>query len=334
MLRFTVRRLLQAIPTLFVLSVLVFAWLRLLPGGPATALLGDKATPEKVAAMNAVLGLDDPIVVQYFRFLGRVLTGDFGASLITGDPVMTEVARAFPATLELSVAAMFLAVLFGIPMGYLAARFRGRFLDNATVVTTLVGVAVPVFFLGFLLKYVFTQEIALLPPSGRQDVLIDATRVTGIATLDGLLTGEFDATWDAILHLILPSIALASIPFAVIVRITRASVLDVQGEDFVRTADSKGLTTPVVRRRHVLRNALLPVSTTIGLQTGLLMSGAVLTEKVFAWGGLGTLLEQAIQQRDYPRLQGLILLFATVFVLVNLLVDISYAIIDPRVRVR
>lgn len=334
MLRFTVRRLLQAVPTLFVLSILVFAWLRLLPGGPATALLGDKATPERVAAMNEVLGLDDPIYVQYFGFLGRILSGDFGSSLITGDPVMEEVSWAFPATLELSVAAMFLAVLFGIPMGYIAARFRGRFLDNATVVTTLVGVAVPVFFLGFLLKYIFTQEMSLLPPSGRQDVLIDATRVTGIATLDGLLTGEFDATWDAMLHLILPAVALASIPFAVIVRITRASVLDVQGEDFVRTANSKGLTTQIVRKRHVLRNALLPVSTTIGLQTGLLMSGAVLTEKVFAWGGLGTLLEQAIQQRDYPRLQGLILLFATVFVLVNLLVDISYAIIDPRVRVR
>ncbi|MBB3050096.1 peptide/nickel transport system permease protein [Prauserella isguenensis] len=334
MLRFTVRRLLQAVPTLFVLSILVFAWLRLLPGGPATALLGDKATPERVAAMNEVLGLDDPIFVQYFRFLGRILSGDFGNSLITGDPVMEEVGWAFPATLELSVAAMFLAVLFGIPMGYIAARFRGRFLDNATVVTTLVGVAVPVFFLGFLLKYIFTQEMSLLPPSGRQDVLIDATRVTGIATFDGLLTGEFDATWDAMLHLILPAVALASIPFAVIVRITRASVLDVQGEDFVRTANSKGLTTQIVRKRHVLRNALLPVSTTIGLQTGLLMSGAVLTEKVFAWGGLGTLLEQAIQQRDYPRLQGLILLFAVVFVLVNLLVDISYAIIDPRVRVR
>ncbi|OLT45389.1 peptide ABC transporter permease [Saccharomonospora sp. CUA-673] len=334
MLRFTVRRLLQAIPTLFVLSVLVFAWLRMLPGGPASALLGDRATPERIAQLNAVLGLDDPIFVQYFRFLGRVLTGDFGNSLITSEPVMQEIARAFPATLELSAAAMFLAVLFGIPMGYVAARFRGRFLDNATVITTLVGVAVPVFFLGFLLKYVFAQELGVLPPSGRQDVLIDATRVTGIATLDGMLTGEFDATWDAILHLILPSVALASIPFAVIVRITRASVLDVQSEDFVRTADSKGLTTKVVRKRHVLRNALLPVSTTIGLQTGLLMSGAVLTEKVFAWGGLGTLLEQAIQQRDYPRLQGLILLFAGVFVLVNLLVDISYAIIDPRVRVR
>ena len=334
MLRFVIRRLLQAVPTLLVLSVLVFAWLRLLPGGPATALLGDKATPEKIASLNSVLGLDQPIFVQYFKFLGRVLTGDFGASLISGDNVLTEIGRAFPATVELALAALVLAVGFGIPMGYLAARYRGRFLDNATVLTTLVGVAVPVFFFGVLLKYVFAQKLGLLPPSGRQDVTIDATHITGFFTLDGLLTGELDATWDAIKHLILPAIALASIPFAVIVRITRASVLDVQQEDFVRTAESKGLTTATIRQRHVLRNALLPVSTTIGLQTGLLLAGAVLTEKVFNWNGLGALLAQGIERRDYPRLQALLLLAAAVYVIVNLLVDISYAIIDPRVRVR
>ncbi|NIH86671.1 peptide/nickel transport system permease protein [Amycolatopsis granulosa] len=329
-----IRRLLQAIPTLLVLSVLVFAWLRLLPGGPATALLGDKATPEKVAAMNNVLGLDQPIPVQYVKFLGRILTGDFGASLVSGDSVLAEIGRAFPATVELALAALVLAVGFGIPMGYLAARYRGRFLDHATVLTTLVGVAVPVFFFGVLLKYVFAQKLGVLPPSGRQDVTIDATHVTGLFTLDGLLTGELDATWDAIKHLILPAVALASIPFAVIVRITRASVLDVQQEDFVRTAESKGLTTATIRQRHVLRNALLPVSTTIGLQTGLLLAGAVLTEKVFNWNGLGALLAEGIERRDYPRLQALLLLAATVYVLVNLLVDISYAIIDPRVRVR
>ncbi|MEU0463290.1 ABC transporter permease [Amycolatopsis sp. NPDC006131] len=334
MLRFLTRRLLQAIPTLLVLSILVFAWLRLLPGGPATALLGDKATPEKVASLNSVLGLDQPIFVQYFKFLGRVVTGDFGSSLISGDTVLAEIGRAFPATIELALAALVLAVGFGIPMGYLAARYRGRFLDNATVLTTLVGVAVPVFFFGVLLKYVFAQKLGILPPSGRQDVTIDATHITGFFTLDGLLTGELDATWDAIKHLILPSIALASIPFAVIVRITRASVLDVQQEDFVRTAESKGLTTTTIRQRHVLRNALLPVSTTIGLQTGLLLAGAVLTEKVFNWNGLGSLLAQGIERRDYPRLQALLLLAALVYVVVNILVDISYAIIDPRVRVR
>ncbi|MFD2417643.1 ABC transporter permease [Amycolatopsis pigmentata] len=334
MLRFIVRRLLQAIPTLLVLSMLVFTWLRVLPGGPATALLGDKATPQKVADMNRILGLDQPVFVQYFKFLGRLFTGDFGSSLASGDPVLAEIGRRFPATIELAVCALLIAVVFGIPMGYLAARYRGRFLDNATVMTTLVGVAVPVFFLGVLLKYIFAQKLGILPPSGRQDVTLDATHITGFFTLDGLLTGELDATWDAIKHLILPSIALASIPFAVIVRITRASVLDIQGEDFVRTAESKGLTTPVIRRRHILRNALLPVATTIGLQTGLLLAGAVLTETVFNWQGVGSLLSEGIARRDYPRLQALLLLAAGVYVIVNLLVDVSYAIIDPRVRVR
>jgi peptide/nickel transport system permease protein len=334
MLRFIIRRLLQAIPTLLVLSILVFAWLRLLPGGPAGALLGDKATPENVAAMNRILGLDQPIFVQYFKFLGRVLTGDFGNSLTSGDSVLSEIATRFPATIELSVCALILALVFGIPLGYVAARFHGRLLDNATVMTTLIGVAVPVFFLGILLKYVFAQKLGILPPSGRQDVTIDATHVTGFFVLDGLLTGEFDASWDAIRHLILPSIALASIPFAVIVRITRASVLDVQQEDFVRTAESKGLTAPTIRQRHILRNALLPVSTTIGLQAGLMLAGAVLTETVFNWQGLGSLLSQGIETRDYPRLQALLLLAALVYVVINLLVDVSYAIIDPRVRVR
>jgi peptide/nickel transport system permease protein len=206
--------------------------------------------------------------------------------------------------------------------------------DNVTVLGTLLGVAVPVFFLGYLLKYFFAVQWALLPPSGRQSVGVDATRVTGLAVLDGLLTGEFDASWNAIQHLILPALALGTIPLAVVVRITRASVLDVLDEDYVRTAEAKGLHASTIRRRHVLRNALLPVSTTVGLQTGLLLSGAVLTEKVFAWNGLGSLLAQGIERKDYPRLQALILLIAVVYVVINLLVDLSYAVIDPRVRVR
>jgi peptide/nickel transport system permease protein len=334
MLRFVVRRLLQAVPTLLVLSILLFAWLRSLPGGPATAMLGDKATPARIAQLNQILGLDQPIYLQYLRFLGRVLTGNFGNSLVSADPVTAEIGRAFPATIELAVVALLFAVVLGIPLGYLAARFRGRFLDNVTVVGSLVGVAVPVFFLGYLLKYVFANSLGWLPPSGRQAVDIDATHVTGFFVLDGMLTGEWDAAWDALRHLVLPGLALATIPLAVIVRITRASVLDVLNEDYVRTANAKGLAPSTVRGRHVLRNALLPVSTTIGLQTGLLLAGAVLTEKVFAWGGLGSLLAEGIERRDYPRLQALILLAAFVYVVVNLLVDVSYAIIDPRVRVR
>ena len=332
MLRFVVRRLLQVVPTLLLLSVLVFAWLRALPGGPAAALLGDKATPEKIASLNHVLGLDQPVWVQYLRFLGRAVTGDFGSSLITGDPVMTEIGRALPATVELSVMALFIAVAAGVPLGYLAATQRGRPLDSATIIASLVGVAVPVFFLGYLLKAVFAVKLGWLPPSGRQSVGLDATRVTGFAVLDGLLTREFDASWDALAHLVLPAVTVATIPLAVIVRITRASVLDVLGSDFVRTARAKGLAPVTIRGRHVLRNALLPVSTVIGLQTGLLLAGAVLTETVYVWGGLGTLLSEGIYRHDYPRLQALLLLGALVYVVVNLLVDVSYAIIDPRVR--
>ncbi len=332
MLRFVLRRLLQVIPTLLLLSLLVFAWLRSLPGGPASAFLGDRATPERIAELNRVLGLDQPIFVQYGRFLGRTLSGDFGVSTITGQPVLAEIGRALPATVELSVAALLIAVLLGIPLGYLAASRRGRPLDVATIIGTLVGVAVPVFFLGYLLKAFFAVELGWFPPSGRQAVGIDATNVTGFVVLDGVLTREWDASWDAIRHLVLPAVTLATIPLAVIVRITRASVLDVMGSDFVRTANSKGLAPGTVRGRHVLRNALLPVSTTIGLQVGLLLAGAVLTEKVFVWGGIGTLLADAITLKDYPRLQALLLLGALVYVLVNLLVDLSYAIIDPRVR--
>ena len=334
MLRFVVRRLVQVVPTLLILSVLLFAWLRSLPGGPAGALLGDKATPEGIAALNRTLGLDQPIPIQYLRYLGRALSGDFGASLISGDPVLAEIARALPATIELSVTALLIAVLAGIPLGYLAARYRGRPWDNVTILGTLVGVAVPVFFLGYVFKQIFAVELGLFPPSGRLAVDLDATRVTGFAILDGLLTREFDASADAVAHLVLPAIALATIPLAVIVRITRASVLDVLDSDFVRTANAKGLAPGTVRGRHVLRNALLPVSTTIGLQTGLLLAGAVLTEKVFNWGGLGTLIAEGIERRDYPRLQAIVLLGALIYVMVNLLVDLSYALIDPRVRLR
>ncbi|WP_409495289.1 ABC transporter permease [Amycolatopsis sp. cmx-11-12] len=333
MLRFLVRRLLQAIPTLLILSILIFAWLRSLPGGPAGALLGDKATPEKIADLNKLLGLDDPIFVQYFKFLGRAITGDFGNSLVSAQPVMSEIGNFLPATLELGFCAMLIAVGLGIPFGYLAARFHGGAVDNVIIVLSLIGVAVPVFFLGYMMQDALAAPLGL-PSQGRQMAGLDATTVTGFAVLDGIITQEWDAAWDAITHLILPAFALATIPLAVIVRITRASVLDVLNEDFIRTANSKGLTQPVVRRRHVLRNGLLPVVTVIGLQTGALLGGAVLTERVFNFRGLGFLLAEGIERRDYPRLQALLLFGALVYVLVNMLVDVSYGLIDPRVRVR
>jgi peptide/nickel transport system permease protein len=319
---------------LLVLSFLLFLWLRALPGGTVSAMLGERATPARRAALEAALGLDQPMLVQYFRFMQRALRGEFGAStaVLPGEDAFDVFLTRLPATIELSFFALLLAVAFGIPLGYFAARRHGSALDNGSVLLSLVGVAVPVFFTAFMLKYFFAVRWNLLPVSGRQDVGLDATRVTGFFVLDGILTREWDAAWDAMLHLILPSVALATIPFAVIFRITRASVLDTLDADFVRTAESKGLTAQVVRSRHVMRNAMLPVVTTVGLQVGLLLSGAVLTETVFSFGGIGQALYESFTQKDYAVLQVLILAAATIFVVVNLLVDISYALIDPRVR--
>ncbi len=334
MLNYTVRRLAQLLLVVAALSVLLFAWLRSLPGGPVSALLGDRATAETRRQLEIALGLDQPIYVQYVRFLGRAVTGDFGVStgVQPGDTALSIFVQRFPATVELAILALLLAVAAGIPLGYLAARRRGGWLDNAGVAGSLVGVAVPVFFLAFLLKFVFAVQLGWLPTSGRQTAGIDATRVTGFFVLDGMLTREWDAARDALQHLVLPALALSSIPFAVVFRITRGAVLDVLDEDYVRTAYAKGLTDRVIRGRHVLRNAMLPVVTTIGLQTGALLSGAVLTERVFALQGVGQALARGFELRDYAVLQIVIIAAAIVYVFVNLLVDLSYAVIDPRVR--
>ncbi|WP_344049816.1 ABC transporter permease [Streptomyces thermoalcalitolerans] len=333
MLRLVVRRLLQLIPTLLGLSVLLFLWLNRLPGGPASAILGEKATEAEVARINRALGLDQPVYVQYWRFLKRITELDLGTSTQTGQPVWDEFVLRFPATVELSLSAMFLAVAVGVPLGYFAARNRGGWLDVTAVSGSLVGICIPVFFLALILKGIFAVQLGIFPSYGRQETGINATEVTGLAVLDGILTGEFDASWDAIMHLVLPAVALSSIPLAVIVRMTRASVLEVQDEDYVRTAEAKGLKRSVVRTRHVLRNAMLPVVTTVGLLTGSLLSGAVLTESVFSFGGIGSFIRTAIDARDYPVLVGFIMFIAMVYVLINLLVDLAYSLIDPRVRV-
>lgn len=336
MVRFVVRRLLQMCVVVLVLSMLVFAWLRSLPGGPVSAILGERQTPERRAALEAALGLDQPLPVQYLKFLERALQGNFGVStrVLPGEDALQIFLDRLPATVELSFLAMVLAVALGIPLGYVAARRHGSTADTSAVIFSLVGVAVPVFFTAFLLKYFFAVEWNLLPVSGRQSTGLDATRVTGMFVLDGILTREWDASWDALKHLVLPAAALATIPFAVIFRITRASVLDVLDEDYVRTAEAKGLTAKVIRGRHVLRNAMLPVVTTIGLQVGGLLSGAVLTETVFSYRGVGEALATAFREKDYPVLQVLIMAAAVIYVLVNLLVDIAYAVIDPRIRTR
>ncbi|ADD45773.1 ABC transporter permease [Stackebrandtia nassauensis] len=334
MLRFIVRRLLQLIPTLIGLSLLLFIWLRSLPGGPEAALLGDRATPERMAAIREQLGLNDSIWVQYGRFVKKLVQLDFGNSLQRGAGSVTEeFFRRFPATVELALTAMLIAIVVGIPLGYLAARRRGGFLDFGAVAGSLLGICVPVFFLGFLLKVFFAENLQMFPSAGRLTAGLEYNDITGLLVFDSLITGDFMVLSDALAHLILPGLTLASIPLAIIVRMTRASVLEVLGEDYVRTAESKGLKAKTIRTRHVLRNAMLPVVTTIGLLTGGLLSGAVLTETVFAFGGIGKFTADAIAARDYPTLNGFIMFIAVIYVLINLLVDVAYSVLDPRVRV-
>lgn len=334
MLRFVVRRLLLLVPILLGLSILLFLWIRALPGGPAQSLLGERATPEAIEQIERVYGLDRPIHEQYLKYLENlVVNRDLGTSISSRRAVTEEIGRRFPATIELALAAMVFAIVLGIPLGFFAAKRYGSVFDHASLVTSLIGISIPVFFLAILLKYLFAVKLGWLPTIGRQDVLISADHPTGFYVLDGIVTLNFEAAWDAALHLILPAIALGSIPLAIVARITRAAVLDVQNEDYVRTARAKGVAPRIVDERHIFRNAMLPIVTIIGLQAGLLLSGAILTETVFAIPGMGTWLAEAIKDRDYPVLQGGILFVAVVFVLVNLLVDISYAFLDPRIRV-
>lgn len=332
MLRFALRRLLLLVPVLVGLSILVFVFVRALPGGPASALLGDRITAERVQQINTAYGLDRPVLQQYGSYVGQVAQLKFGDSIVTRRPVIDEIRIRFPATVELAGAALLFAIAVGIPLGFVAGRRPGSAVDAGSTVGSLLGVAIPVFVLGYLLKYLFAVKLGLLPTLGRQDVTIITRHPTGFYVLDGIVTGDGAAAWDALKHLVLPAIALGSIPLAIITRITRASVQEVSNEDYVRTAEAKGMTRAVVTRRHVLRNAMLPIATVIGLQAGLLLSGAILTERVFVWGGLGSFMAQAVFERDYPVLQGGILFIAVIFVLVNLLVDLSYGLLDPRVR--
>jgi peptide/nickel transport system permease protein len=333
MLRFVVRRLLLLVPILVGLSILVFLWIRALPASPAVSLLGERATPETIRQIERQYGLDKPIYIQYWRYVETVARGDLGTTIRSRRPVTDELRERFPATIELTIAALLFATLLGIPLGFVAAKRYGTSVDHASLVLSLLGISIPVFFLAILLKYIFAVQLGWLPTVGRISVLINIDHPTNFYLLDALLAGDLEAFWDVLKHLILPAIALGSIPLAVTARITRAAVLDVQNEDYIRTARAKGLSPRIVDSRHIFRNALLPIVTIVGLQAGLLLSGAVLTETVFAFPGMGTWLVEAIRQRDFPVLQGGILFVSLVFVLVNLVVDISYALINPRIRV-
>jgi peptide/nickel transport system permease protein len=334
MLTYITRRLISLVPVLIGLSLIVFAFVRALPGGPVEALLGERATAASRAQLERQLGLDQPLYIQYIRYLRTVAHGDLGVSVRSRRPVLDELKQRFPATVELSCAAMAFAVGAGIPLGFAAAkRYQGLF-DHSSLIASLIGISFPVFFLALMLKYVFAVKLGWLPSLGRLDVTRSLAHPTNFYLLDALLASDADAFADALRHLVLPAIALGTIPLAIIARITRAATLDVLNEDYVRTARAKGLTSLVVDRRHILANALLPIVTVIGLQAGLLLTGAVLTEAVFAWPGVGSWILDAIRFRDYGVLQAGILFFVAVVVLVNLLVDLSYALLNPRIRYR
>lgn len=332
MLKYVVRRLLAAIPVLFGLSVVVFAFVHLLPGDPVAALLGQHATPELREQIRAQMGLDKPLYEQYFIYLGQLAQGDLGKSVINNRPVIDELVRRFPATVELTAAALLFAIGLGIPLGRLAARFPQRWPDGVVTFISLLGISIPIFVLGYTLQYFFGAQLQWLPATGRINPRLGIDVVTNLMLVDTLLVGRLEAFADALLHLILPAIALGSIPLAIITRITRASVLDVSNEDYVRTARAKGLAERRVDSRHVMRNAWLPVVTVIGLQVGGLLAGAVITETVFSWSGVGSYIVNAIQDHDYLVVQSTILVFALIFLVVNLGVDIAYAFLNPRIR--
>jgi peptide/nickel transport system permease protein len=331
MTAFIIRRLLLTIPVLFGITLVTFAFLKV-TGDPCAALLGERYTPARCVEIRIQYGLDQPPWVQYGRYVGTTLSGDLGRSILTRRPITSEIRIVFPATVELALTAMIIAVFAGIPLGVLSAARHNSKTDLGSMVVALVGVSMPVFWLGLMLIYIFAFKLGWFPTGGRLSSGIDLEVTTGLYLVDSLLSYNWDAFWDALHHLILPAIALATIPLAITARITRSAMLDVLGQDYIRTARAKGLTEQVVVRRHALANAMLPVVTVVGLQVGFLLAGAVLTETIFAWPGMGRWIVSAISANDVPVVQAGVLIFASVFVLVNLVVDISYAWLDPRIR--
>jgi len=333
MFRYILHKLLLFVPTLFGITICAFAFVRLLPGDPILAMAGEHGvTPERYEILKEQFGYNLPMWQQYLRYVGEVLTGDFGISLSTKRPVMTEFMTLFPATIELSIVAMILAIVIGIPAGVYAAARRGTWPDQLLMGTALVGYSMPIFWWGLLLIIFFSGYLGWTPVSGRIGLQYFFKPITGFLLIDTLIYGKFDAFRSALQHMILPAIALGTIPLAVIARQTRSAMLEVLGEDYIRTARAKGLKTARVIGVHALRNALIPVVTTIGLQVGVLMAGAILTETIFSWPGIGKWMVDSIFKRDYVVVQSGLLLIALIVMVVNLLVDILYAVINPRMR--
>lgn len=337
MIRFLSIRLVRLVAVLIAITIVSFFFLRLIPGDPVTVRLGEHATAQQVAALRASMGLDKPWYEQLGIYMVHAARGDLGRSLVDQEPVAQKLASYFPATMELALGAMIVAIAFGIPLGIIAAMRSRTLVDAATMSLALLGVSIPVFWLGWMLVYLLSvvpshYGITLFPISGRISLVYSVRPLTHLVILDALLQGNIRAALDGLWHLVLPAITLGTIPLAIIAKITRSGMLDVMRSDYIRTARAKGLSEWVVVTHHALRNALVPILTIVGLQTGLLLGGAVLTEHIFAWPGVGRLVFDAISNRDMPLINGCVLLFAAVFVVVNTIVDLLYAAANPRIR--
>ncbi|RJR08242.1 ABC transporter permease [Candidatus Parcubacteria bacterium] len=332
MFAYIIRRILMLIPVLIGMTLVVFSIIHAIPGNPAQIILGQRATKEAMAELTSKLGLDQPLYIQYFSYIKGLLTGDLGESIKTKTAISEEIWPYLAATIELSIVALIIAIIIGVNAGIISAWFQNSWFDYTAMVLALIGVSMPIFWLGLMEQWGFAIMLEWLPTAGRENVRDPVNAITDLYLIDTLLNGRIDQFWDVVRHLILPGFALATIPMAIIARITRSSMLEVMRSDFIRTARAKGLRMFWVIYKHSLKNAVIPVLTVIGLQTGLLLGGAILTETIFSWPGIGRYIFDAISYRDYPVIQSGILVVATFFVFINLIVDLLYAVIDPRIK--
>ncbi|RAS80791.1 ABC transporter permease [Priestia endophytica] len=332
MITYIIRRLLMLVPVLVGLSLIVFFMIRAIPGNPAQVILGQLATKEAIDSLTKELGLNEPWYTQYFHYIGNLLTGDLGESLRTKNPISEELWPYLTATLELSLVAIIIAIVVGVNAGIISAWFQNSWFDYSAMLLALIGVSMPIFWLGLMEQWLFAIQWDILPTAGREDIRNPIDSITGLYIIDTLVQGKWDQFAVVIKHLALPSVALATIPMAIIARITRSSMLEVMRSDFIRTARAKGLRMFWVVYRHSLKNAVIPILTVIGLQFGVLLGGAILTETIFSWPGIGRYIYEAIGYRDYPVIQSGILIIALLFVCINLIVDLLYTVIDPRIK--
>ncbi len=332
MFAYTIRRLLLLVPVLLGMTLIVFFIIRAIPGNPAQVILGQLATAEAIEGLTKELGLDQPWHLQYFSYLGDLIRGDLGESLRTRVSITEEVWPYLAATIELSLAAMIIAIVIGVNAGIISAWFQNSWFDYSAMVIALIGVSMPIFWLGLMEQWIFSINLGWLPTAGRESFINPVDPITHLFVIDTILQGDTEKLSTILKHLVLPACALATIPMAIIARITRSSMLEVMRSDYIRTARAKGMKMFWVVYKHSLKNAIIPVLTIIGLQTGLLLGGAILTETIFSWPGIGRYIYEAIGFRDYPVIQSGILIVAFIFVMINLIVDLLYAFIDPRIK--